>query len=118
VRNIKVGSQFWSAVSVIVPGNFVGVHIANLPPRTHDYEIVNQTAFLQKFFNIKRMPMITSHGIVNDSPFATPDIEIKPEYVSLLKNAEFRIKALDAKRFEIQLDTIRTPVTTYVTKKV
>jgi len=117
VAKFKVGDKFWSAVTIFVPGKFVAVHIAKLS-RLADYEVINKEAFLRKFFNIKRMPMLTACGVVHNSPFAMPEVEIKPEYVETLKNAEFQIKTVDQKRFEIQLDIIRTTVTKHKIKRL
>ena len=94
VNKFKVGTKFWSAVTIFVPGNFVAVNIAKLS-HLEDYKIVNQEAFLRKFFNIKRMPMLFGGGVVYNSPLAMPEVEIKPEYVKPLKNVEFQIKVVD-----------------------
>jgi aspartyl/asparaginyl-tRNA synthetase len=116
VTQLKAGDKFWSVVTIIVPGNFVAVHIAKI--RLAHYGVVNKEAFLQKFFNIKRMPMLTANGVVYNSPYAMPEVEIKPEYVDLLKTAEFQIKVIDTKKFEIQLDVVRTAVTKHTIKKL
>ena len=117
VNKFKAGTKFWSAITVFVPGNFVAVDIAKLS-HLEDYKIVNKEAFLRKFFNIKRMPMLTRDGVVHNSPFAMPEVEIKPEYIEQLKNVEFQIKVVDPKKFEIQLDVIRTAVAKYTIKRL
>jgi hypothetical protein len=116
-RKLKTGDRFWSGVSVFVPGNFVAVHVAKLS-HLKNYEIVNKDAFLQKFFNITRMPMLTPQGVVHNSPFAMPEIEIKRGYDELLKNAEFQFEVVDANKVRMLLDEVKVPVTTYVVKKI
>lgn len=97
---------FWSGVNIFSPGNFVAVHLSEVDG---DYEIENKDEFLEKFFDIKRMPLLTPMGIIKDSPFAMPTIEAKPEYANVFnRKAQFLIeKPGRAKVYRIVLDKIR-----------
>lgn len=112
--------QFWSTVSVFVPGNFVSVHIGEFSGRRRDYTVVNQDAFLAKFCNVTRHPMLVPGvGIVHNHPFAMPIVELKEEYKGVLKSAEFLIRKISRKEeYEISLDTVRVANTTFEVKKI
>lgn len=98
--------SFWSSINVFAPGNFVAVSLSEI---NGDYEIKNKDEFLAKFFDIKRMPMWSPMGILENSPFAMPVIEAKLEYAQIFINKhQFLIEKLGrGKVYKIVLDKIR-----------
>lgn len=123
----KIGETRIVGLNVFCPGNFVSVSIMGIEDLPEDYEITNKNEFIDKFFDVSRMPMLTRGGIVYDSPFAMP--EVKPKtFVSAnqelgnipfeLEGRCFYVKRLSKKKFEIDLSKVAKINVSYEEEKV